>query len=132
MPRPAAGCPGHRRARPGPRCREAVAVDPAPGLASIKVAWADGGYAGKLITCAKSRLALTLEIVKRPDDLHSFKALPPRMGGAAGFGVDHPQRTIRDYERLPGHHEIHAHWATIFIMTRRLARQSIAAQPGTT
>jgi hypothetical protein len=30
------------------------------------VAWAEGGYAGKLITGAKSRLALTLEIVKRP------------------------------------------------------------------
>jgi hypothetical protein len=50
----------------------------------------------------KSRIALALEIVKRPDDLHSFKGLTPQVGGAADLGVDHPQRTIRDYERPPG------------------------------
>jgi hypothetical protein len=99
-----------RTATPRSRC-----CGTAPGLASTKVAWANGGYAGKLISCAKSRLALTLEIVKQPDDLHSFKILPARMGGAADLGVDHPQRTIRDCERLPGYHEIHAHWATIFV-----------------
>jgi transposase len=49
-------------------------------FASVKLAWADGGYAGKLLTWASSRLKpkLTLEIVKRPDDLHTFKVLPRR------------------------------------------------------
>lgn len=56
----------------------------------------------------------------------TVKGVTPQVGGAADLGVDHPQRTIRDYERPPGHHEIHAHWATILIMTRRLARPSIA------
>src|ERR1700722_18285495 len=44
----------------------------------ITLAWADGGYAGKLVTWAKTRLRLTLEIVRRPDDLHAFKILPRR------------------------------------------------------
>jgi transposase len=41
---------------------------------------ADGGYAGKLVTWAGTRLKpkLTLQIVKRPDDLHTFKVLPRR------------------------------------------------------
>jgi transposase len=45
---------------------------------SIALAWADGGYAGKLVAWAKTALHLTLEIVRRPDDLHTFKVLPRR------------------------------------------------------
>src|SRR5205814_8006049 len=51
---------------------------------SVRLAWADGGYAGKLVTWARTRLKpkLTLEIVKRPDDLHAFQVLPrPRVVG---------------------------------------------------
>jgi transposase len=45
---------------------------------SVRLPWADGGYAGKLVTWARAKLKpkLTLEIVKRPDDLHTFKVLP--------------------------------------------------------
>ena len=45
---------------------------------TVKLAWADGGYAGKLVTWAKSWLRLRVEIVKRPDDLHTFQVLPRR------------------------------------------------------
>jgi transposase len=47
---------------------------------SVRLAWADGGYAGKLVTWARTRLTpkLTLEIVRRPDDLHTFQVLPRR------------------------------------------------------
>ena len=45
---------------------------------TVKLAWADGGYAGKLVTWAKTWLRLRVEIVKRPDDLHTFKVLPRR------------------------------------------------------
>jgi transposase len=45
---------------------------------AIRHAWADGGYAGKLVTWATITLKLTLQIVKRPDDLHTFKVLPRR------------------------------------------------------
>ena len=60
-------------------------MEPAKGLPLIKLAWADGGYAGKLVTWASSRLKpkLTLEIVKRPDDLHTFKLLPGRWSSSA-------------------------------------------------
>ena len=45
---------------------------------AVKLAWADGGYAGKLVTWAAGKLKpkLKLEIVKRPDDLHTFQVLP--------------------------------------------------------
>jgi transposase len=36
------------------------------------------------------------------------------------------RRTVRDYERLPGHHETYVYWAMIIVMTRRLARQPAA------
>ena len=45
---------------------------------SIKLTWADRGYAGKLVTWATSALKLTVQIVKRADDLHTFKVLPRR------------------------------------------------------
>ena len=41
---------------------------------TVKLAWADGGYAGKLVTWAKTQLSLAVEIVKRPDDPHTFQA----------------------------------------------------------
>jgi hypothetical protein len=45
-----------------------------------RISWvrADGGYAGKLVTWAKDRLALTVEIVKRSDDAKGFVVLPRR------------------------------------------------------
>ena len=42
---------------------------------AIRLAWADGIYAGKLIAWAITALKLTLQIVRRPDDLHTFKVL---------------------------------------------------------
>jgi transposase len=97
---------------------------------SIQLAWADGGYAGKLVTWARTRLALTLEIVKRPDDLHTFKVLPRRWVVERTLSwITRHRRTVRDYERLPAHHETYVYWAMIIVMTRRLARQSAAAQP---
>jgi len=90
---------------------------------SIKLAWADGGYAGKLVTWAKTRLRLTLQIVKRPDDLHTFKVLPRRWVVERTLAwITRHRRTVRDYERLAAHHETYVYWAMIIVMTRRLAR----------
>jgi transposase len=92
---------------------------------SVRLAWADGGYAGKLVTWAKTRLKpkLTLEIVKRPDDLHTFKVLPRRWVVERTLSwITRHRRTVRDYERLPAHHETYVYWAMIIVMTRRLAR----------
>ena len=44
---------------------------------SVKLAWTHGGYAGKLVTRAATKLKpkLTLQIVRRPDDLHTWRPL---------------------------------------------------------
>jgi transposase len=50
----------------------------AAGCRTVTLIWADGGYAGKLVTWAASTLRRTVQIVKRPDNLHTFKVLPRR------------------------------------------------------
>jgi hypothetical protein len=46
---------------------------------SVKLAWADGGYAGKLVTWAAAAQAETDgEDRERPDEPHTFKVLPRR------------------------------------------------------
>ena len=90
---------------------------------SIKLAWADGGYAGKLVTWAKSRLRLTLEIVKRPDDLHAFKVLPRRWVVERTLAwITRYRRTSATTSALPARHETYVYWSMIIVMTRRLAR----------
>ena len=90
---------------------------------AIKLTWADGGYAGKLLSWAATVLKLTVQIVKRPDDLHTFKVLPRRWVVERTLAwITRHRRTVRDYERLPAHHETYVYWAMIIIMTRRLAR----------
>jgi len=94
----------------------------------IRLARADGGYAGKLVTWSKTALKLTLQIVKRPDDLHTFKVLPRRWVVERTLAwITRHRRTARDYERLPAHHETYVYWAMIIVMTRRLARKPVPA-----
>jgi putative transposase len=91
----------------------------------IRLAWADGGYAGKLIPWAKTALKLTVEIVRRPDDLHTFQVLPRRWVVERTLAwITRHRRTVRDYERLPAHHETYVYWSMIMVMTRRLARKA--------
>ncbi|HZD74529.1 MAG TPA: transposase [Actinomycetota bacterium] len=66
----------------------------------------DGGYARKLVTWSRTALKLTLEIVKRPDDLHAFKVLPRRWVVERTLAwITRHRRTVRDHERTPSHHE---------------------------
>lgn len=67
----------------------------------LRLAWADGGYAGKLVTWSRIALKLTLQIVRRPDDLHAFKVLPRRWVVERTLAwITRHRRTVRDYERL--------------------------------
>jgi transposase len=89
----------------------------------VKLAWADGGYAGQLVTWAKTALKLTLQIVNRPSDLHTFQVMPRRWGVERTLAwITRHRRTVRDYARLPAHHETCIYWSMIIVMTRRLAR----------
>jgi len=93
----------------------------------VRLVRADAGYqAGRLLAWA-TRLHLTVQIVRRPDDLHAFQVLPRRWVVERTFAwISKYRRTVRDYERLAGHHEAMIHWAMIAIMAKRLARP---AQP---
>jgi transposase len=95
---------------------------------AIKLAWADSGYAGNLVTWAKAALKLKLEIVKRTEH-HKFVVLPRRWVVKRTFAwITRSRRTVWDHERLPQHHETMVYWSMIIIMSRRLARHNQSHQ----
>ena len=79
---------------------------------AIRLAWADGIYVGQLVTWAKTALKLTVVIVRRPGDLHTFQVLPRRwVVGRTLAWITRHRRTVRGYERLtaPRDHHLLAH-----------------------
>ena len=61
---------------------------------------------------------------------HVFQVLPRRWVVERTFAwISKHRRCVRDYERLPEHHEAMVKWAMIALMARRLARQAQPAQP---
>jgi putative transposase len=88
---------------------------------TLKIIFADGGYAGKLVDWANETFPWTLEIVKR-SELHKFVILRKRWIVERTFSwlVDH-RRIARDYERDPKTSEAMIQIAMISLMLRRLA-----------
>lgn len=73
---------------------------------SVRLLWADGGYAGRLVDWAAEKLQLTLDIVKRTDDTTGFVVLPRRWVVERTLSwLMRSRRLVRDYERLPAMHE---------------------------
>jgi transposase len=98
-------------------------------FSTIRLVWADGGYAGRLIIWAQSALHLAVTVVKRSDDTTGFVVLPRRWVVERTFGwLLRHRRLVRDYERLPEHHQAMVLWATVSIMTRQLTRD-LAGEP---
>ena len=92
-------------------------------FSTVSLVWADGGYAGRLVIWARKVLALTVEVVKRTDDVKGFAVLPRRWVVERTFAwISKFRRCVRDYETLPAHHEAMVHIAMIMTMSRRLAR----------
>jgi len=88
----------------------------------VRLVWADGGYAGKLLDWARDTLRLTVQIVKRTDDMTGFVVLPRRWVVERTLAwITRHRRCARDYEALPAHHEAMVHWSMIRITSRRLA-----------
>lgn len=89
----------------------------------VRLLWADGGYAGKLLDWALTTVKLTVTIVKRSDDAVGFQVLPRRwvVERTLGWITGH-RRCVRDYERLPQHHEGMVRWTMIRITSRRLTK----------
>lgn len=89
---------------------------------TLKLIWADGGYAGKLIEWVKQNTGWKLEIVKRSDDVKGFELLPHRWVVERTFAwLSYYRRMSRDYEFHPKNSEAMIHLAMIHLMIRRLA-----------
>lgn len=89
----------------------------------VRHVWADGGYAGKLLDWARDTLRITVQIVKRSDDMTGFVVLPRRWVVERTLAwITRHRRCARDYEALPAHHEAMVRWAMIRVTSRRLTR----------
>jgi putative transposase len=86
---------------------------------ALKVVFADGGYAGKLVQWVEQLKAFVLRIIKRTDK--GFKILPKRWIVERTFGwFGKYRRLSKDYERLIENSEATIKLAMINIMIRRL------------
>lgn len=90
----------------------------------LKLIWADSGYDGAPLTgWIRSVAGASLQVIKRTE-LHAFRVVPRRWVVERSFGwLLRYRRLVRDYERHTEHHEAMVHWATVLLMTRRLARR---------
>ncbi|WP_031089098.1 IS5/IS1182 family transposase, partial [Streptomyces sp. NRRL S-15] len=89
----------------------------------IILVWADGGYTGSLIDWCRTTLGLTLQIVKRTDDMEGFVVLPRRWVVERTLSwLMQSRRLARDYETLTATSEAMIQWSMITRMSRRLAR----------
>jgi transposase len=83
-------------------------------MAPVLTVFADGGYAGKLVTYARHRLRLAVEVVVKPPDQQGFAVLPRRWVVERTFGwLMRCRRLARDYERLPATSEALIKWSMI-------------------
>ena len=99
-------------------------------FSTLKIMWADSGYDGApLARYAKAAAAITVEVVKRTAP-HSFQVLRRRWVIERTFGwLMRYRRLVRDYERTTANSEAMIYWATVIIMTRRLARYENGQPP---
>ena len=100
-----------------------------PGLRArfrkIVLVWADGGYGGRLVDWAKEKLQLTVEIVKRSDDMSGFVVLPRRWVVERSLGwLMNSRRLVRDFETLPASSEAFCYFSQAMLISRRLARSA--------
>lgn len=89
----------------------------------VALVWADGAYAGQLVSWAREELAARLEIVRRPDDVSGFVVIPRRWVVERTLAwITRRRRCARDYERRHDSHEAMVRWAMVLVMTRRLGK----------
>lgn len=87
----------------------------------LKLIWADGGYAGKLVGWVKIKLKCVLEIVKRSDAQKGFIVLPRRWVVERTFGwFGRYRRLSKDYEQLERVCESMLFLASINLMVHRI------------
>ncbi len=90
----------------------------------LRLLWVDGGYTGAAFAnwVNARRPKLTVEVVKRSDDVRGFKVRPRRWVVERTFGwLLHHRRLVRDYETTIASAEAFIYIAMIRIQLRRLA-----------
>jgi putative transposase len=94
----------------------------------LKLVWVDGGYSGKdFIQRIHEKCALTIEVVKRSDDLKGFILLPRRWVVERTFAwVNTYRRLSKDYEYWVYSADAMIYAAMTHLMLRRLARKKVA------
>jgi transposase len=100
-------------------------------FSALKIMWADTGYDGRPLAryAMAAVAAITVEVVARTAP-HSFQVLRRRWVIERTFGwLMRYRRLARDYERRTDHAEAMIYWATVIIMTRRLARYQAGQAP---
>jgi putative transposase len=86
----------------------------------LRIIWADGNYAGKLIAWIKERTGWLLEIVKRSDSQKGFVVLPKRWIVERTFAwLNRYRRLSKDYEAQTESSATMVYLAMIQIMLRR-------------
>jgi putative transposase len=93
----------------------------------IRLVWADGGYAGKLIGWLRQFCGWVLEIVKRNEVVKGWQLLPRRWVVERTISwLNGYRRLSRDYEYWPETSEAFIQIAMIHLMLHRLAPQPVA------
>jgi transposase len=106
-------------------------------LLTLKIIFADGGYAGKLEAFVSEAgklfghvTGLALSIIKRSDTAKGFVVLPKRWVVERTFGwLVKARRLLRDHERNPRHHEAFVYIAMIGHSARHLTIHPQPALP---
>ena len=92
-------------------------------FSTIRLAWADGGYPGRLPRWTQRVLDLPIQIITRIPGASGFHVRPWVWITERTFAwISKHRRCVRDYETRPDHHEAMIYIAMIATMTRRLAR----------
>lgn len=92
-------------------------------LPRLRLLWADGGYAGKLVDWLYDTCHWLLTIIKRSDTAKGFELLPRRWVVERTFAwLGNYRRLSKDYEYLPATSEALIYLAMSHLMLRRLTR----------
>jgi putative transposase len=94
---------------------------------TVRLVWADGGYAGKLVSWTHEHCPWKLEIVKRSDTAAGFQLLPRRWVVERTIAwINNYRRLAKDYEYWEETSTAMIHVAMIDVMLRRLTAQPAA------
>ena len=96
----------------------------------MRLVFADGGCAGRLVSWAGTALSLVVQVVAKPAGQCGFAVLPRRWVVERTFAwLMRCRRILRDYERCPENSEAMIKWAMIGLMSRRLTRGKYHTPP---